>query len=50
VVIAAGAVSQNKLAEQLKGVVPAIYTVGDAVEPRESVEAIHEGFRVGHEI
>jgi 2,4-dienoyl-CoA reductase-like NADH-dependent reductase (Old Yellow Enzyme family)/thioredoxin reductase len=50
VVVAAGAEAQNKLAEQLKEVVPEIYTVGDAVEPRESTEAIHEGFRVGRQI
>jgi pyruvate/2-oxoglutarate dehydrogenase complex dihydrolipoamide dehydrogenase (E3) component len=50
VVIAAGAVAQNQLAEQLKGVVPEIYTIGDAVEPRESTEAIHEGFKIGLQI
>jgi len=50
VVIAAGAVAQNKLAEQLKGIVPEVYTIGDAVEPRESTEAIHEGFKIGLQI
>jgi NADPH-dependent 2,4-dienoyl-CoA reductase/sulfur reductase-like enzyme len=50
IVIAAGSISQNKLAEQLKGVAPEVYTVGDAEKPRDSTEAIHEGYRVGCQI
>ena len=50
VVIATGVQPQKKLAEQLKGVVPEVYTVGDAVKPRDSMEAIHEGYRVGCQI
>jgi 2-enoate reductase len=50
VVLATGSKAENKLAEQLKGLVPELYTIGDCVEPRNSMEAIHEGFKVGREI
>ncbi|MFC1944008.1 FAD-dependent oxidoreductase [Chloroflexota bacterium] len=50
VVLATGSESANKLAELLKGIVPAVYTVGDAVEPRDAMEAIHEGYMVGSRI
>jgi 2,4-dienoyl-CoA reductase-like NADH-dependent reductase (Old Yellow Enzyme family)/thioredoxin reductase len=50
VVLAAGSSSENELAEPLQGLVPEVYTVGDAVEPRDSMDAIHEGSRVGREI
>jgi 2,4-dienoyl-CoA reductase-like NADH-dependent reductase (Old Yellow Enzyme family)/thioredoxin reductase len=50
VVLAAGSRSENELAEQLQGLVPEVYTIGDAVEPRDSMDAIHDGSRVGREI
>ena len=50
VVLAAGSRSENELAEQMQGLVLELYTVGDAVEPRNSMEAIHEGSKVGREI
>jgi len=50
VVLAAGSRSENELAEQLQGLVPEVYTIGDAVEPRDSMDAIHEGSLVGREI
>jgi 2,4-dienoyl-CoA reductase-like NADH-dependent reductase (Old Yellow Enzyme family)/thioredoxin reductase len=50
VVLATGSKVENELAEQLKGFVPELYTIGDCVEPRNSMDAIHEGFKVGREI
>lgn len=50
VVIAVGARSEDKLAKQLEGLVPEIRTVGDAVQPRDSLAAIHEGSKVGNEL
>jgi NADPH-dependent 2,4-dienoyl-CoA reductase/sulfur reductase-like enzyme len=50
VVLATGSKVENELAEQLKGLVPELYTIGDCVEPRNSMDAIHEGFKVGREI
>jgi NADPH-dependent 2,4-dienoyl-CoA reductase/sulfur reductase-like enzyme len=50
VVLATGSKADNELAEQLKGLVLQLYTIGDCVGPRNSMEAIHEGFRVGRDI
>jgi len=50
VVIAVGAKSENKLAMQLEGIIPEILTIGDAVQPRDSLSAIHEGWKAGHEL
>jgi 2,4-dienoyl-CoA reductase (NADPH2) len=50
VVLATGSKAENELAEQLKGLVPELYTIGDSVKPRNSMDAIHEGFKVGREI
>ena len=50
VVLAAGSKAENELAEQLKGLVPELYTIGDCMGPRNSLEAIHEGFKVSREI
>jgi len=43
VVIAAGSRSENKLAGDMKGVVPEFYIIGDAKVPRTALEAIREG-------
>ena len=47
VVIATGSRPENGLVHQIHGMVPEIYTVGDAREPRNALEAIREGFMVG---
>ena len=47
IVIAAGSGSENKLVDELEGLVPELYTIGDAKEPRNALEAIREGFLVG---
>jgi NADPH-dependent 2,4-dienoyl-CoA reductase/sulfur reductase-like enzyme len=48
VVIAIGSVSNNDLYQELKGMVPELHIIGDSLEPRHSLAAIHEGFRVGN--
>ena len=46
VVIATGSKSENALAS-LKDLVPELYVIGDAKEPRNALEAIREGFLIG---
>jgi 2,4-dienoyl-CoA reductase-like NADH-dependent reductase (Old Yellow Enzyme family)/thioredoxin reductase len=43
IVLALGAVPDNKLAQTLKGKVKQLYVIGDCMQPRRSLEAIHEG-------
>ncbi len=50
IVIAAGAKPNNELAQALEGKVPELYSIGDCVEPRRILEAIHEGWKVALEI
>ncbi|MFH1088156.1 MAG: FAD-dependent oxidoreductase, partial [Chloroflexota bacterium] len=50
VVFAVGMKSENGLVEELKGVVKEIYTIGDAVQPRDGLDAIREGAEVGRKI
>jgi 2,4-dienoyl-CoA reductase (NADPH2) len=50
IVIAAGSKPQDKLVNKIEAMVPEVYTVGDAKEPRNALEAIREGFLVGLEI
>jgi pyruvate/2-oxoglutarate dehydrogenase complex dihydrolipoamide dehydrogenase (E3) component len=46
IVLAMGVKSYNPLEEKIKGKVPEIYVIGDAVKPRKALEAIEEGARV----
>ncbi len=50
VVIAVGSKAEDKLASELEGLVPEIYKIGDCVEPRDLMAAIHEGSKVGNEL
>ncbi|MBP1716525.1 MAG: NADH:flavin oxidoreductase, partial [Deltaproteobacteria bacterium] len=50
VVVAAGARSDNRLYEDLKGRVAEIYLIGDAKSPRKVLEAVAEGFEAGRTI
>jgi 2,4-dienoyl-CoA reductase-like NADH-dependent reductase (Old Yellow Enzyme family)/thioredoxin reductase len=47
VVLAVGSMSENRLAWELEGVVQELYTIGDCTEPRDALDAIHDGARVG---
>lgn len=50
VVLALGMLSDNKLYKELDGKVPELYAVGDMVEPRRILNAIHEGSHIAREI
>jgi 2,4-dienoyl-CoA reductase-like NADH-dependent reductase (Old Yellow Enzyme family)/thioredoxin reductase len=50
VVLAVGSKSENRLAQELKGLMPEVYAIGDCVEPRDALAAIHEGSAVGRKI
>ncbi len=50
IVIAAGAKPNNDLAQALDGKVADLRSVGDCVEPRRLLEAIHEGWLAASEI
>jgi len=47
VVIAVGAASENRLTHALDGLEAEVFTIGDAKEPRNALEAIREGFFTG---
>ena len=50
VIIAAGVEPRNGLAEQLQGQVPEVHSLGDCVDPRHAMDAIHEAARIAMEI
>lgn len=50
VILAVGSESENRIAERLKGFMEEVYAIGDGVEPRSALEAIHEGSEVGRKI
>ncbi len=50
IVLAAGAIPNNRLAKAIEGKAAEVHFVGDCVEPRRILDAIHEGARVGREI
>jgi len=47
IVLAVGAKAKNKLLNELKGMIPEVYAIGDCVEPRYAKEAINEGAGIG---
>nr|HID58284.1 FAD-binding protein [Desulfobacterales bacterium] len=47
VILALGFTPNNRLAQELKGIVPQILTVGDSREPRRIINATYEGFQAG---
>lgn len=50
VVLAMGAAPDRKLAKALEGKAVEIYTAGDCVEARKSLEAVYEGAKVGCQV
>ncbi|MBW1893641.1 MAG: FAD-dependent oxidoreductase [Deltaproteobacteria bacterium] len=50
VVIAAGTQPETALFEAAKDIVPEIYRVGDCIEPRMIMDAVHEAAEVGRKI
>jgi 2,4-dienoyl-CoA reductase (NADPH2) len=50
VILATGSKPVDTLSGSLTGAVPEVYRVGDAVEPRNALEAVREGFLTGLKI
>ncbi len=50
IIIAAGSRPENSLVSEIESLVPEVYTVGDAKEPRNALDAIKEGFLAGLKI
>lgn len=50
IVLAAGAVSENRLYQNMKDIVAETYLVGDSISPRNIRDAIAEGFEAGIKI
>ncbi len=50
VVLAVGSKPNRGLSEALRGRVGELYEVGDCVEPRKALQAIHEGWEIGVKI
>jgi 2-enoate reductase len=50
VVIAVGVQSNRVLSEALSGSDLEIYTIGDALKPRQVLQAIWEGFEIGKKV
>jgi 2,4-dienoyl-CoA reductase (NADPH2) len=50
VVLAVGSKPNKSLAEAIKEKIPEIYEIGDCVEPRKAIQAIHEGWNVALKI
>ena len=50
VVLAVGSQPRNNLLKALKKEIPKVHIIGDAMKPRNALEAIHEGAVVGRKI
>lgn len=50
IIIATGAVQDAALASHFRGIIPEVYTIGDASQPRQILQAIHEGFRTAYSL
>jgi 2,4-dienoyl-CoA reductase-like NADH-dependent reductase (Old Yellow Enzyme family)/thioredoxin reductase len=50
VVIACGGTAVNDLQANLKGRVPEVHAIGDALAPRRLIHAVHDGARAGHAV
>jgi 2,4-dienoyl-CoA reductase-like NADH-dependent reductase (Old Yellow Enzyme family)/thioredoxin reductase len=50
IVLAVGSTSDDRIAKDLEGLVPELYTIGDASAPREALEAVYEGEEIAIKI
>ena len=50
VILAVGMRSENKLAQELEGVVAELHAVGDCVRPRDAAEVAYQAARVAAQI
>ncbi|MEM2958267.1 MAG: FAD-dependent oxidoreductase, partial [Candidatus Jordarchaeaceae archaeon] len=50
VVLAVGTVPNSELIDQLEGLAPEVYAIGDCVQPRKAFEAVHEAAEIARKI
>ena len=50
VILAVGAQSNNKLSQELEGVIPEFYTIGDCVTPGDAAAAVYQAARMAAKI
>ena len=50
VVLSLGLVPRTKVVENLEGLVPEVYAIGDCVSPRKLMDSVHDAFNVAVEI
>ena len=50
IVLAAGSEPDNALALELEKQIPEVFVIGDAREPRQILQAIHEGFKAAYDL
>ncbi|MBW2057062.1 MAG: FAD-dependent oxidoreductase [Deltaproteobacteria bacterium] len=50
IVLAVGSSPDDRLAKSLETMVPELHVIGDALEPREALEALYEGEEIGMQI
>jgi NADPH-dependent 2,4-dienoyl-CoA reductase/sulfur reductase-like enzyme len=48
VVLAAGATPRNEIVEDIKATGVAVHVIGDALEPRKAIDAIHQAFETAY--
>ena len=50
VVLALGLKSRTDVLEELRGLAPEVYVIGDCLRPRKLMDAIHEAFNMAIEL
>ena len=50
IVLATGSTANDRLAQEVRRIVPEVHLVGDCAEPGRIIDAIHDGARVGRQI
>ena len=50
VILSLGFVPRTKVVENLEGLVPEVYAIGDCVSPRKLMDSVHDAFNVAVEI
>ncbi len=50
IILARGVKSVDKISQKIKDIVTEVHVIGDAREPREALEAIAEGSKIGREV
>ena len=50
VILSLGLLPRSEVVEELQGLAPEVYVIGDCLNPRKLMDAVHEGFNVAIEI